>query len=166
MDSLLDFFETGGPVFFAVLVTSFFLWTLILERYWYFFMVFPRKLEEVLNKWQHRNDHSSWYARRVREGLLADIVISSKENLIPIKAITTILPLLGLLGTVTGMIAIFEVMKVFGTGNTQGMASGISRALLPTIAGLVTALAGLFFSSDLDRRVKLQLEKAKDLLQI
>ncbi|OGT65207.1 MAG: biopolymer transporter ExbB [Gammaproteobacteria bacterium RIFCSPLOWO2_02_FULL_47_50] len=166
MDSILEFFETGGPVFFAVLVTSFFLWALILERYWYFFMVFPQKLEEVLNKWQHRNDHSSWYAWRVREGLLADIVISSKENLIPIKAITTVLPLLGLLGTVTGMIAIFEVLKVFGTGNTQGMASGISRALLPTIAGLVTALAGLFFSSDLDYRVKTQLEKAKDLLQI
>jgi biopolymer transport protein ExbB len=129
-------------------------------------MVFPQKLEEVLSKWQHRNDHSSWYAWRVREGLLADIVISSKENLIPIKAITTVLPLLGLLGTVTGMIAIFEVLKVFGTGNTQGMASGISRALLPTIAGLVTALAGLFFSTDLDRRVKMQLEKAKDLLQI
>jgi biopolymer transport protein ExbB len=64
------------------------------------------------------------------------------------------------------MIAIFEVLKVFGTGNTQGMAAGISRALLPTIAGLVTALAGLFFSSDLDRRVKIQLEQAKDKLQI
>jgi biopolymer transport protein ExbB len=166
MDTILDFFETGGPVFFAVLVTSCLLWTLILERYWYFFMVFPQKLKEVLDKWQHRNDHSSWYAMRIREGLLADIIISSKENLIPIKAITTILPLLGLLGTVTGMIAIFEVLKVFGTGNTQGMAAGISRALLPTIAGLVTALAGLFFSSDLDRRVKIQLEQAKDKLQI
>jgi biopolymer transport protein ExbB len=166
MDAIIDFFETGGPVFFVVLVTSCLLWALILERYWYSFMVFPQKLNEALNNWKRRTDHSSWYARRVREGLLADIVISSRENLVPIKAITTVLPLLGLLGTVTGMIAIFEVLKVFGTGNTQGMAAGISRALLPTIAGLVTALAGLFFSSDLDRRVKIQVEKAKDKLQI
>ena len=163
---ILEFFDLGGPVFTAVLVTSTLLWILILERYWYFFMVFPQRLAEVVNRWKQRTDHSSWYALRVREGLLADIIIASKQYLIPIKALTTVLPLLGLLGTVTGMISIFEVLKVFGTGNTQGMAAGIARALLPTIAGLVTALAGLYFSSDLDRRVKMQLEQTKDLLRI
>ena len=106
------------------------------------------------------------HALRIREGLLADISISSRQHLVPIKAITSVLPLLGLLGTVTGMISIFDVLNVFGTGNTQGMANGISRALLPTIAGLVTALAGLYFSTDLDRRVRIQLERAKDLLRI
>lgn len=165
-DSLLDFFETGGPVFSAVLITSILLWILILERYWFFFIIFPEKLDEIVTQWKQRKDHSSWYALRIREGLLADISIATRQFLIPIKAITSILPLIGLLGTVTGMIAIFDVLNVFGTGNTQGMASGISRALLPTIAGLVTALAGLYFSSDLDRRVKLYLERAKDLLQI
>ena len=165
-EPLLEFFETGGPVFFAVLMTSILLWALILERYWYFFIIFPKNLDEIVEKWHQRQDHSSWYALRIREGLLADISVATRQFLIPIKAITSVLPLLGLLGTVTGMIAIFDVLNVFGTGNTQGMASGISRALLPTIAGLVTALAGLYFSSDLDRRVKSYLERAKDLLQI
>jgi len=88
-----------------------------------------------------------------------------KQYLIPIQTFTSVLPLLGLLGTVTGMIAIFDVLNVFGTGNTRGMASGISRALLPTTAGLVTSMVGLYFSSDLDRRAKLQAEKAQDLLE-
>jgi biopolymer transport protein ExbB len=165
-NEFFEFFENGGPVFIAVLITSFFLWILILERYWFFNLTFPEKLNVVVKKWHERSDHSSWYALRIREGLLADISIISRKNIVPIKAITLVLPLLGLLGTVTGMIAIFDVLNVFSTGNTQGMATGISRALLPTIAGLVTALAGLYFSTDLERRVKLQLEQAKDLLQI
>ena len=165
-ESLIDFFESGGPVFMTVLIISIFLWLLILERYWYFLFIFPHKLAGTVSEWQKRTDHSSWYALRIRDGLLADISIASRQFLISIRAITSILPLLGLLGTVTGMISIFDVLNVFGTGNTQGMAAGISRALLPTIAGLVTALAGLFFSSDLDKRARTHLEEAKDKLQI
>ena len=166
LESLQQFLESGGPVFLTVLITSTLLWMLILERYWYFIIIFPKKLDAVVAEWKQRKDHSSWYALRIREGLLADISVTTRQFLIPIKSITSILPLLGLLGTVTGMIAIFDVLNVFGTGNTQGMAYGISRALLPTIAGLVTAVAGIYVSSDLDRRVKLYLEKAQDLLQI
>lgn len=166
LEPILAFFDSGGPVFVTVLITSILLWLLILERYWYFLFVFPHKLSYIVDQWQQRSDHSSWYALRIRDGLLADISITSRHFLIPIRAITAILPLLGLLGTVTGMISIFDVLNVFGTGNTQGMAAGISRALLPTIAGLVTALAGLFFSSDLDKRLKTQLEEARDKLQI
>jgi biopolymer transport protein ExbB len=45
-------------------------------------------------------------------------------------------------------------MTVFGTGNTRGMASGISEALVTTMAGLFTALSGLYFVSDLERRAE------------
>ena len=165
IESRIRFFEQGGPVFSIVLLTSFLLWIMILERYWYFHFIFPEKLQDTVREWKNRDDHSSWYALRIREGLLADIAITLQKSLIPIQAMTAILPLLGLLGTVTGMIAIFDVMQVFSTGNTRGMASGISRALLPTIAGLVTALAGLYFSSDLERQVRTRAEQAKDLLQ-
>ncbi len=165
IDQFIEFFETGGPVLFVILLTSIFLWVLIVERYYYYFLVYPTKLDTIINQWTDRTDHSSWYALRIRDGLLADVSITLKQYLIPIQTFTSILPLLGLLGTVTGMIAIFDVLNVFGTGNTRGMASGISRALLPTTAGLVTSLLGLYFSSDLDRRAKLRAEKAQDLLQ-
>lgn len=165
-ETLREFFESGGPVLYAILAISFILWILILERYWYFFVIYPEKLNAVVQEWQQRTDHSSWYALRIRQGLIADILIASKQYLVPIQAITIALPLLGLLGTVTGMISIFDVLNVFGTGNPRGMAAGISRALLPTTAGLVTALVGLYFTSDLNHRVKIQTEKAKDLLQV
>jgi len=165
IEQFVKFFETGGPVLFVILLTSIFLWVLIVERYYYYFMVYPTKLDAIINQWTSRTDRSSWYALRIRDGLLADVSITLKQYLIPIQTFTSILPLLGLLGTVTGMIAIFDVLNVFGTGNTRGMASGISRALLPTTAGLVTSLAGLYFSTDLNRRAKLQAEKAQDLLQ-
>lgn len=150
----------------VVLIVSVGLWILILERYWYVLFVYPKDLQKAVDTWHSRTDHTSWYAMRIREGLLADIEITSGKFMLLIHATTSVLPLLGLLGTVTGMIALFDVMNVFSTGNTQGMATGISRALLPTIAGLVTALAGIYFCNDLEHRISIYQEEAKDCLQI
>ena len=54
----------------------------------------------------------------------------------------------------SGMIKVFDVITVFGTGNTRGMASGISEALVTTMAGLFTALTGLYFVSNLESRAE------------
>lgn len=166
LETAIEFFERGGPIFTVVLIVSVGLWILILERYWYVLFVYPKDLQKAVDTWHSRTDHTSWYAMRIREGLLADIEITSGKFMLLIHATTSVLPLLGLLGTVTGMIALFDVMNVFSTGNTQGMATGISRALLPTIAGLVTALAGIYFCNDLEHRISIYQEEAKDCLQI
>ena len=71
-----------------------------------------------------------------------------------IKTLVLISPLLGLMGTVTGMISIFDIISISGTGNPRLMASGISLAVIPTMAGLVTALSGLYFSSHFDKKLK------------
>ena len=57
--------------------------------------------------------------------------------------------MLGLLGTVTGMIEVFDVMAISGSGNARGMAGGVSQATLPTMAGMVAALSGMIFSIQL-----------------
>ena len=160
----MDFFSLGGPVLLLIACVSVILWILILERYWFFSRSFPEKLVRMSGQWQQRKDHISWYALRLREGLLSELSMSLREHLMTIRALIAVLPLLGLLGTVTGMISIFDVLNVFGTGNPRGMAAGISRALLPTTAGLAASLLGLFFSSDINgRAVKLE-DKARDLL--
>ncbi len=159
-----DFFTKGGPVFTGVFVLSIVLWILILERYYFIYKIYPKRLETIVQQWQRRREHSSWYALKIRDGFLSEISIALKHNLIPIQALTGILPLLGLLGTVTGMIAIFEVLNVFGNGNARGMADGISRALLPTTAGLVTSIIGIYFSADLNKRAKTKELHAKELL--
>ena len=64
-----------------------------------------------------------------------------------IKLISAVAPLLGLLGTVTGMIATFQAITLFGTGDPAKMAGGISAALMTTVEGLVVAIPTLFLHS-------------------
>ena len=89
-----------------------------------------------------------------------------QRGLATVSMLAAVAPLLGLLGTVTGMIATFQSITLFGTGNARGMADGISQALLTTMAGLVTALSGLFFSANLDARAEEELERFKRRLHI
>jgi len=69
-----------------------------------------------------------------------------------ISMLAAIAPLLGLLGTVSGMITTFDVFAVYGTGNARALAGGISEALITTETGLIIAVPGLFFVSFLSRQ--------------
>jgi biopolymer transport protein ExbB len=77
-----------------------------------------------------------------------------KKHLMVIAVMATIAPLLGLLGTVLGMIETFDVISLFGTGNAKAMAGGISVALITTQTGLLVAIPGLFISGVLNRRAR------------
>ena len=83
-----------------------------------------------------------------------------------IKTLVAIAPLLGLLGTVTGMIEVFDVMALSGSSNARLMAGGVFKATIPTMAGMVAALSGLFFSSQLDRRSKRETAQFADSLEV
>ena len=164
IEMMRDFFSKGGPVLVSIFFLSIILWVLILERYYFLFKICPIRINKIVKRWQDRQDHSSWYALRIKDGLISEISTEVKHNLIPIQTLTGLLPLLGLLGTVTGMISIFEVLNVFGMGNARGMAEGISRALLPTTAGLATSIIGIYFTADLTKRAKTSEMIAKDAL--
>ncbi len=161
---LLEFFEKGGPVVLIIFFVSIFMWLMIIERYWFYFRSYPHLRDSVINKWKQRQDHVSWYANRIREGMITELSVALKHNLLPIKTLTSILPLLGLFGTVTAMVSVFDVLNVFGTSNAKGMADGISRALLSTAAGLATSIVGIYFGADLKKRAKEQELLVKDLL--
>ncbi len=79
-----------------------------------------------------------------------------------IQTFVALCPLLGLLGTVTGMIQVFEVMAISGSGNARSMAAGVSRATIPTMAGMVGALSGVFFVTILTRTVKRNVQFLED----
>jgi len=68
-------------------------------------------------------------------------------------------PLMGLLGTVTGMIEVFEVMAISGSGNPRSLAAGVSKATIPTMAGMVVALSGLFLNTWLQRKAQMSREE-------
>ncbi|WP_372762627.1 MotA/TolQ/ExbB proton channel family protein [Pseudoalteromonas sp.] len=76
------------------------------------------------------------------------------RNLTLIKIISVVAPLLGLLGTVTGMINTFQAITLFGTGDPKLMAGGISQALVTTVLGLVVAIPTVFIYTLLNTRAK------------
>jgi biopolymer transport protein ExbB len=157
--------ERGGEVLWLILIVSFTMWTLIIERYYFLMVIYPAHLRQLIDEWQQRQEHYSWYAQRIREGMLAELSLNVRKFLLSIKTLTAILPMLGLFGTVIGMIQVFDVMTVFGTSNVRGFADGISVALITTMAGLVTALSGLYFSANLEHRAQRALQHARDLLR-
>jgi biopolymer transport protein ExbB len=163
--SLRDFMELGGNVLWAIMFVLFLMWTLILERLWYVFRIYPGRKMQVVCKWESRTETGSWFARRIREGLVSEASLALKRNVGLIKALIAICPLLGLMGTVTGMIAVFDVMTFSGGGNARAMAHGVSMATVPTMAGMVAALSGVYFGTWLDHKAQTETEKLEDLLQ-
>lgn len=89
------------------------------------------------------------------------------RHLSGIAVLASVAPLLGLLGTVIGMVDTFQVIAVFGTGNVKGLASGISVALITTQSGLLVAIPGLLLSGYLYRhaaRLEMRLEEITTVL--
>jgi len=71
---------------------------------------------------------------------------SLRRSLAPIASLAAAAPLLGLFGTVTGMIDTFQVLTLYGTGNAKALAAGISEALVTTQSGLLVGIPGLFMA--------------------
>ena len=163
-DSLQQFLNTGGDVLWLILWVSIGLWSLIVERLLYFRQTYPKYQAQWLAQWQQRDVKNSEHALFIRQCIISEAKISMGKTLPIIKMLVALCPLLGLLGTVTGMINVFDVMAVTGTGNARAMASGVSQATIPTMAGMVVAIAGLYFSKLLEQRVSKETHHLTDLL--
>jgi biopolymer transport protein ExbB len=163
-ESIRDFMEMGGPVLLAIGVLTLVMWVLIFERLIYFRTGHRRMVSEVLATWDSRTERRSWHARRIRDAMISRVSLSIDEFLPFIKTLVALCPLLGLLGTVTGMIVVFEVMAFSGTGNPRSMAAGVSQATIPTMAGMVAALSGLFATTLLSRFAHREVERLKAAL--
>ena len=161
-----ELFVAGGWVLLIILMLSTAMWVLILERYWFFFRERPLLVRRIVQRWQNTRTVDSDVNVRIRQGLTTQFQGRLSTWVSTIQVITAILPLLGLLGTVIGMIKTFEVMTVFGTGNVRGMADGISQALITTMAGLITALAGMYFAGDLQNRIRRETEHLRAFLNV
>ena len=159
------FMELGGNVLWAIAAALVLMWTFIFERLWYLYRVYPQKKERALAHWASRADTTSWYARRIRDGLVSEASLALKSNVGLIKALIAICPLLGLLGTVIGMITVFDVMTYSGGGNARAMAGGVSMATIPTMAGMVAALSGVYSGTWLEHKAQTETERLEELLQ-
>lgn len=163
--AIRSFMELGGNVLWGIMLILFVMWTFILERIWYLYRVHPWRKREILITWESRADTTSWYAKQIRDGMISETSLALKHNIGLIKVLIAICPLLGLLGTVTGMITVFDVMTYSGGSNARAMAGGVSMATIPTMAGMVAALSGVYFGTWLEHKANTESEKLEDLLQ-
>lgn len=145
------FLEGGGPVLWAIAGVCVLLWSLILERFLFFWVVFPRELRRAEARWFAWAERRCWRAEKVRSAMVSELRLLLGRHLPLIRALIAACPLLGLLGTVSGMIRIFDVMAHLQGADASAMAAGVSMATVPTLAGLVVALSGLACTGQLRR---------------
>lgn len=144
LEAINNFFIAGGPVLYLIAVLTFLMWVLIFERFLYFFAGYRVDAKNVIAQWDARDERTSWAAQAIREKLISETRIKIDQHLPIIKTMIAICPLFGLLGTVTGMIDVFTILSITGGGDAKSMAGGVSRATVPTMAGMVAALSGVF----------------------
>lgn len=145
--------EVGGSVLLAILLVTLVMWTLIIERFWYVWLVYPGVADETALAWDAMPDKNCWDAQVIRRMWISQRMMELDRGLAIIRSLVSVCPLLGLLGTTTGMIEVYEVMAVAGNGEPRLVAAGVSQAMITTMAGLVVALSGIFFSARLENRL-------------
>jgi len=159
----LEFLAAGGAVMWPLVALSIWMWWLIgikgLEL-----LTWRRKekpvhvlvheqirgaqwQEEILELVRSLPDHAAPPDARVLKKLTRGLEARIDHSLQTILLLAGAAPLLGLFGTVCGMITTFEVIAGFGTGNARAMAGGISEALISTQTGLLVAVPGLAIGS-------------------
>lgn len=158
LDDLLSFFERGGFVLYIVFSIAFFLWTLLIERYIYIHFTY-KKHKKMLFEDLKLVSPSNKFKDEIKRSLVEKSSINLSLGLDFIKTLIIVCPLVGLLGTVTGMIEVFDVMAITGTSNVKSMANGVSMATIPTMAGMVIALSGILFEKKLELTIKQKKQK-------
>ncbi|MCF6293829.1 MAG: MotA/TolQ/ExbB proton channel family protein [Robiginitomaculum sp.] len=166
LNDLQQFLEMGGDVLLIIMFATFFMWAFILERLAYYQFAHKKVINRALRIWSARDDHKSWAAHAVREQLISEVRQKTEKNMGVVKVLVAIAPLLGLLGTVTGMIEVFDVMAATGSSSVRSMSAGVSKATIPTMAGMVAALSGIIFTNRLERRGLRETQKVADGLEI
>lgn len=143
LETVGAFVASGGPVLIAIAVLTFIMWTLIFERLWFYKASLGGLVKKTINNWDSRPERKSWNARQIRLAMISKVRDKINANLDLIGTIVALCPLFGLLGTVWGMIEVFQVLATTGGADPKSMAGGVKQATIPTMAGMVAAISGV-----------------------
>ncbi len=169
MEALINYIRAGGLFMYPILACSFWALTLLIERAVFYFQtasLLTRQKTEVTEALAEGGLEKLGEIIKTPKGIINNVLltvlnagttdparIEEKMEVVLLKqlppygrylnllaTLSGLMPVLGLLGTVTGMIATFKVIALQGTGDAQAMADGISEALITTQAGLIAAV--------------------------
>lgn len=179
---MFEIIKAGGWLMFPIVLCSIVAIAIIVERYWVLRLakVMPKDQLPKVWMWIKNHELDSAKIKELKNGSLFGYILSSgltaskhgreamkdatqeagnhvahemEKFLSTLGTIAAIAPLLGLLGTVLGMIEVFTAIMVQGSGNTGVLAGGISQALITTATGLSVAIPAVIFHRALSRRV-------------
>jgi biopolymer transport protein ExbB len=171
---MLEIIVAGGWLMAPILLCSLFAVAIVIERFWTLRRnkVVPDGVSEMVEDWAARHELDLDHLNRLRrDSALGKVMAAALANrhrsrdvikeavedtgrhvvhelerfLNALGTIAGISPLLGLLGTVIGMIKVFSAIMIHGVGNANELAGGISEALITTAAGLTVAIPSYFF---------------------
>ncbi|MCD6150683.1 MAG: MotA/TolQ/ExbB proton channel family protein, partial [Deltaproteobacteria bacterium] len=166
--SILEYCRSGGLMMVPIIVVSLVMWSLILIKLQEIHEI-NRNEVEIMDTVSRVRDgvglqtagtplaHVVFHLmeqltvdRQLNQDLLISLVNRESRrlssNITIIYVLASVAPLLGLLGTVGGMISTFDAIAMYGTGNARAMAQGISAALITTQSGLFVSIPGLFMA--------------------
>jgi biopolymer transport protein ExbB len=157
-----DLAEAGGPFVIWIMIACVLMWAMIVERYFYFKNVLPRDAADLLQRWQGRRDHQSWTARQIRRTMISQLNAGMNATLPLLRVMVPMAPLLGLIGTVGGMLEVFDSMALRGSADARTMASGVSQAMVCTLMGLAVSITGLYPVYYFNSRTRVETELLSD----
>jgi biopolymer transport protein ExbB len=154
----------GGLFVFFIFATGVVLWTIVLERYWFFARILPGLTRDTMERWKSRREHRSWCSRQIRTAMISRLNAQMTSNLLLLKVLVPLSPLLGLIGTVSGMLEVFDSMALRGSADARTMASGVSHAMICTLTGLAVSITGLYPAYYFQARARRETELLADHL--
>ena len=136
-----NFLDQGGPIVFVLIFISIYLFVLLAAKFKFLFF----EIADIQKSFESKVDSiekDEFYLLNlsIQKADFKSVVL---KDFTTIQILITLCPVLGLLGTVTGMIEVFDVVSFFGTGNARALASGITKATLPTMTGMAISIVGL-----------------------
>jgi biopolymer transport protein ExbB len=193
---MVALFHSGGPVMYPLLACSFIVMTVIVERALFWIKTSLRRNRPLVDDVMELCRNGDWEAVRQKtvgcrdfvvrilvsgilhrefsmikamEGAAADEVLRMRRYMAVLDTMITVAPLLGIFGTVTGIITSFEMLGTVGIAHPEAVTAGVAEALITTASGLAIAIFAVFpynyFNAKVDRAV-LEMEKYATSLEI
>ncbi|MGH8370021.1 MAG: MotA/TolQ/ExbB proton channel family protein [Gammaproteobacteria bacterium] len=164
-DGFVRLFSGGAVVLTLIFLLAAILWGLIIERYWYFLFVHSEVLENALRIWRRRASGPVFLARRARRHILMDVGAQMARSVTLIRSLLTVIFLLGLLGSLSGLIQVLEALTLDDSAATYALAHGIAAAAIPVVTALAVVVTGVLFSQELAQRVARESRLLRDQLR-
>ena len=148
-----ELFIRGGPVLFALFFISFLIFFIFVNKYIFIYFDKSEWFTEKLDNFIKNNPPEFFSLKQVQKTYISELNRVSNTNIKLLDGLIGMCPMIGLLGTVYGMIEVFEVLSFLGTGNPRAMSSGVAKATIPTMASMVITIFSLYFRQDITGRI-------------